>query len=88
MHTAIHQQHHFRLHTGFKRAAFTAATIGITTLDNHYIDWQVTVIANTGTNASATCTHLIFGISTPSATSGAVYKLTLQSSTKNLIQPI
>jgi hypothetical protein len=37
------------------------------------------VIANPGTNASATYSFDL-GFTTPSATSGAVYKLTLQSS--------
>ena len=63
--------------TGPSSAVITAATVGITSTTP--TSTAGTVIANTGTNASATYSFDL-GFSTPSATSGAVYKLTLQSS--------
>jgi hypothetical protein len=56
--------------------AITAATVGITATTP--TSSAGTVIANTGTNASQTYSFDL-GFTTPSATSGAVYKLTLQS---------
>lgn len=58
-------------------AALTSATVGITATTP--TSSAGTVIANPGTNASATYSFDL-GFSTPSATSGAVFKLTLQSS--------
>ncbi len=56
--------------------ALTTATIGITATTPTVSAGTVT--ANLGTNASSTYSFDL-GFSTPSATSGAVYKLTLQS---------
>ena len=56
--------------------ALTNATIGITSTTPTVSAGTVT--ANLGTNASTTYSFDL-GFSTPSATSGAVYKLTLQS---------
>jgi hypothetical protein len=56
--------------------ALTTATIGITATTPTVSAGTVT--ANLGTNASTTYSFDL-GFSTPSATSGAVYKLTLQS---------
>jgi hypothetical protein len=57
--------------------AITSATVGITATTP--TSSAGTVIANPGTNASSTYSFDL-GFTTPSATSGAVYKLTLQSS--------
>lgn len=62
--------------TGTANAQITEATIGITATTPTSSDG--TVIANPGTNASTT-NSFDLGFTTPSATSGAVYKLTLQS---------
>ena len=58
-------------------SALTTATIGITATTPTVS--AGTVVANTGTNASTTYSFDL-GFSTPTSTSGAVYKLTLQSS--------
>jgi hypothetical protein len=55
----------------------TTATVGITATTPTVS--AGTVVANTGTNASQTYSFDL-GFSTPTSTSGAVYKLTLQSS--------
>jgi hypothetical protein len=66
-----------QLATGPSNAVITTATVGITSTTP--TSSAGTVIANTGTNASSTYSFDL-GFSTPTSTSGAVYKLTLQSS--------
>jgi hypothetical protein len=65
-----------QLATSPTSTAITSATVGITATTP--TSSAGTVIANTGTNASQTYSFDL-GFTTPSSTSGAVYKLTLQS---------